>query len=157
MKYIPFAALSAAALLCTNLTLTHTTLAAEDAVSPSSSMKLSQSDCTNLWLQANPGNASGLSEAQSRPYVSDFKAANADGDATIDQNEWMAACQKGLVKSSSSSGASTGASGTSTDKTSDRTPGNPAPDRTPGATGTGAAGTDAGQTSGGTSDRTPKK
>jgi hypothetical protein len=45
----------------------------------------------------------------------------------------------------------------STDKTSDRTPGNPAPDRTPGATGTGAAGTDAGQTPAGTSDRTPNK
>ena len=110
-----------------------------------------------LWQQANPGNASGLSEAQSKAYVADFKAANPDGDMTIDQNEWMAACNKGLVKSSSSSGASTGASGSSTDKTSDRTPGNPAPDRTPGATGIGAAGTDAGQTPAGTSDRTPNK
>ena len=156
MKYITFAAVSAA-VLCTNLALTHASLAADNAVSPSSSMKMSESDCTNLWQQANPGNASGLSEAQSKAYVADFKAANPDGDMTIDQNEWMAACNKGLVKSSSSSGASTGASGSSTDKTSDRTPGNPAPDRTPGATGTGAAGTDAGQTPAGTSDRTPNK
>jgi hypothetical protein len=154
MKYIGFAAFGAAA-LCTNLALAQTSPAANESASPSTSMKLSQSECTNLWQQANPGNASGLTEAQSKSYVSDFKAANLDGDATIDQNEWMAACSKGLVKSSSSSGASTGVSGSSA-KSSDRTPGNPAPDRTPGATGTGAAGTDAGQTPSGTSDRTPK-
>jgi hypothetical protein len=40
-------------------------------------------------------------------------------------------------------------------KTSDRTPGNPAPDRTPGASLSGAAGTEIGQTPNGTSDRTP--
>jgi hypothetical protein len=40
-------------------------------------------------------------------------------------------------------------------KTSDRTPGDPSPDRTPGASLTGAAGTEAGQTPDGTSDRTP--
>lgn len=122
-----------------------------------SDMQLSRSECTDLWQQANPSNSPGLNKAQSKAHVTDFKAANPDGDATIDQNEWMAACNKGLVKSSSSSGASTGASGSSDGKTSDRTPGNPAPDRTPGATNSGAAGTDAGQTPGGTSDRTPSK
>ena len=40
-------------------------------------------------------------------------------------------------------------------KTSDRTPGNPAPDRTPGASITGAAGTEVARTAFGTSDRTP--
>ena len=57
------------------------------------------------------------------------------------------------VQNSASNGASEGTSG----KTSDRTPGNPSPDRTPGATDTGAAGTDAVQTPSGTSDRTPTK
>ena len=125
---------------------------AQSPPAPSSNMKLSDSECTSLWQKANADKASGLTEAQSQPYVTDFKAANPDGDMTIDQNEWMAACNKGLVKSASN-GASTGAGG----KTSDRTPGDAAPARTPGATDTGAAGTDAAKTSGGTSDRTPNK
>jgi hypothetical protein len=75
--------------------------------------KLSQSECTNLWQKANKGGAAGLTQAQAAPYVTDFKAANPDGDTTIDQNEWMSACNKGLVKSSSSSGAASGTSGSS--------------------------------------------
>jgi hypothetical protein len=75
--------------------------------------KLSQSECTSLWQQANSAGGAGLTQAQAAPYVSDFKAANPDGDTTINQNEWMAACNKGLVRSSSSSGASSGTSGSS--------------------------------------------
>lgn len=74
-------------------------------------VKLSQSECTNLWQQANPSSAAGVTQSQAAPYVSNFKAANPDGDATIDQNEWLAACNKGLVKSASSSGSSSGSSG----------------------------------------------
>ena len=44
-------------------------------------------------------NAKGLTKLQSAPYVTDFKAANPDGDTTIDANEWMTACNNGLVKS----------------------------------------------------------
>lgn len=40
-------------------------------------------------------------------------------------------------------------------KTSDRTPGNPDPDRAPGASATGAVGTEIAKTPDGTSDRTP--
>ena len=79
--------------------------------SPSGATKLSQSECTSLWQQANKGGAAGLTQSQSAPYVSDFKAANPDGDTTIDQNEWLAACNKGLVKSSTSTGTSSGSSG----------------------------------------------
>ena len=57
---------------------------------------------------------------------------------------------KACVQSSASTGANDG-------KTSDRSPGDPAPDRTPGASSTGAAGTDAAKTPSGTSDRTPSK
>ena len=79
--------------------------------SPSGATKLSQSECTNLWQQANKSGAAGLTQFQAAAYVSDFKAANPDGDTTIDQNEWLAACNKGLVHSSSSTGTSSGASG----------------------------------------------
>jgi len=127
-------------------------MAAENAPS-SSGMKMSQSECTNLWQQANPSNAKGLTESQVQGYVSDFKKANPDGDGTIDQTEWMSACKMGLVTNTSASGASGGASG----KTSDRTPGEAAPERVPGSTSAGAPGTERGKTPEGTSDRTPQK
>jgi hypothetical protein len=140
-----------AAALCTSFGFASVSHAADN--SSGSSMKLSQSECTNLWQQANPGNSPGLTEDQSKGYVSNFKAANPDGDTTIDQNEWMSACNKGLITNTSSSGASSGTSG----KSSDRTPGNPSPARTPNSSATGAAGTDAARTPEGTSDRTPNK
>lgn len=151
MKIIGIAAFTAAA-LCTSVAFAQT-------APGKAGMQLSQSECTSLWQQANPSKAAGLTEAQAKPFVSDFKAANPDGDTTIDQNEWLAACNKGLVKSSSSSGASTGTSGSgsSDGKTSDRTPGDASPSREPGSTGAGAPGTDAGKTPSGTSDRTPAK
>ncbi len=73
--------------------------------------KLSQAECTNLWHKANPDNAAGVTESQAAPYVSNFKAANPDGDTTIDSKEWVAACNAGLVKSSASTGGSSGSSG----------------------------------------------
>lgn len=82
-------------------------VAAVDAAST----RLSQSECSQLWQQANPSGGNGLTASQSAPYVANFKAANPDGDMTIDANEWNAACKKGLVKSSSSSGSSSGDSG----------------------------------------------
>lgn len=106
MKIIGFAALSAGALFAT------AAMAAESKLQPSG-VKLSASECTSVWQQANPSGAAGLTAAQSAPYVANFKAANPDGDTTIDQNEWMAACNKGLVKASGSSGSSSGASGSS--------------------------------------------
>lgn len=138
--------------LCSTLGFAGLCFAAENAPS-GSPMKMSQSECTNLWQQANPSNARGLTESQAKGYVSDFKKANPDGDATIDQTEWMSACNKGLITATSSSGASGGASG----KTSDRTPGEAAPARTPGSTSAGAPGTDAAKTPEGTSDRTPNR
>jgi hypothetical protein len=85
--------------------------------SSSSGTKLSQSECSGLWQQANPSNASKLTEAQVAPYITNFKAANPDGDTTIEHDEWVAACNKGLVKSSSSSGASSGESGSAKNPT----------------------------------------
>lgn len=79
----------------------------------SSNTKLSMSECTNLWQQAGGSSTKGLTEAQANPYVTDFKTANPDGDTTIDQSEFMTACNKGLVKSSSASGASSGTEGSS--------------------------------------------
>lgn len=75
------------------------------------SMKLSQAECTSLWNQANPSGGATITEAQAQPYVTNFKAANPDGDGTLDKNEFDKACQDGLVQSAASSGAASGEAG----------------------------------------------
>ena len=70
--------------------------------------KLTQVECDTLWNQANPSGAATITQAQAQPYVTDFKAANLDGDSTLDQKEFAAACKNGLVKGTGSSGAATG-------------------------------------------------
>ena len=45
--------------------------------------------------------------------MTNFKAANPDGDTTIEKAEFSKACASGLVKSGGSSGASSGEAGTS--------------------------------------------
>ncbi len=69
--------------------------------------KLSQAECGSLWSQASPsGNP--ITESEAAAYLTDFKAANPDGDTTIEKDEFSKACDNGLVKSTASSGASTG-------------------------------------------------
>jgi len=87
--------------------------AQSDAGTPNNDagMTLSQAECTSLWNEANPSGAATITEAQSQPYVTNFKAANPDGDGTLDKNEFQKACQDGLVQSSASSGAASGEAG----------------------------------------------
>ena len=121
MKYtLAIAAL--AACIGSSAALAQSNNAANPATSPNPPVKLSQSECSNLWSQVNSSNAKGLTQGQVGNYVSDFKAANPDGDTTIDQNEWMAACNKGLIRNSSSSGASSGTSGSSGAQPSEHPP-----------------------------------
>lgn len=72
--------------------------------------KLSQAECVKLWSQASP-NGSPIGESQAAAYLTDFKAANPDGDTTIEKDEFSKACDDGLVKSAASTRASTGESG----------------------------------------------
>jgi hypothetical protein len=105
MKGITLAVVGAAAVFSS------VALADTATKSTNSPVRLSDSECTKLWQEANPGGANGLTEAQSARYISNFNAANPDGDTTIDATEWNTACQNGLVRSTSSSGASSGESG----------------------------------------------
>jgi hypothetical protein len=70
--------------------------------------QLSQAECDTLWIQANPSGAATITKSQAQPYVTDFKAADPNGDGSLDQKEFSAACQSGLVKGAGSSGAATG-------------------------------------------------
>jgi hypothetical protein len=74
-------------------------------------MKLSAAECASLWNQASPDGGP-ITEQQASAYVTDFKAANPDGDTTLEKAEFTKACDSGLVKSGASSGAGTGEGGT---------------------------------------------
>lgn len=83
----------------------------EVVVGTEQGVKVAQDQCKTLWGRANPANKPKISAGQAQPFISDVKAANPDGDGTIEQNEFMAACDKGLIKSSAvSGGSSTGSS-----------------------------------------------
>lgn len=73
-------------------------------------MKLSAAECASLWNQASPDGGP-ITESQAAAYVTDFKAANPDGDTTLEKAEFSKACDSGLVKSGASSGASSGEGG----------------------------------------------
>jgi len=73
-------------------------------------MKISQAECESLWSQLSPDGAP-ITEAQAASYVTNFKAANPDGDNTLEQDEFSKACDDGLVRSSAASGAGAGDSG----------------------------------------------
>jgi hypothetical protein len=77
-----------------------------------SAVKLSAAECASLWNQASPDGGP-ITQAQAGAYVTDFKAANPDGDKTIEKAEFSKACANGLVKSGASSGAGSGEMGTS--------------------------------------------
>jgi hypothetical protein len=73
--------------------------------------QLSQDQCEAVWNKADSAKAGSLTQDQAAPYIADFKSANASGSGMLTQDEFMAACGKGLVHDSASSGASTGSSG----------------------------------------------
>lgn len=90
-------------------------------------VKLAKAECEAAWKKANPSNKPTIGAGQAIPFVVDVKAANSNGDAGIDQKEFLAACDKGLMKdanAASTGSASTGA-GAGTEGTGSAAP--PAP------------------------------
>ncbi|HET6321043.1 MAG TPA: hypothetical protein VFF87_03225 [Hyphomicrobium sp.] len=73
-------------------------------------VKMSAAECSSLWNSASP-DGKPITQSQAAAYVTDFAAANPDGDKTLEKGEFMKACNKGLVKSSAASGASSGEAG----------------------------------------------
>ncbi len=76
-------------------------------------MKLAQAECQAAWAKLNPSKKEKISLGQAGPFLADAKAANSNSDGYIDQAEFTAACDKGLMKdmSGASTGSSTGAGG----------------------------------------------
>lgn len=79
---------------------------------PPAGVKLAKAECEAAWTKANPAKKPKISAGQAQPFISDMKAANTNGDAAIDQSEFLAACDKGLMKDqSASTGAGAGTEG----------------------------------------------
>lgn len=76
-------------------------------------VKLAQAECQAAWEKANPGKKEKISAGQAQPFIADVVAANSNKDGTIDQSEFMAACDKGLMKApgSATTGSSSGTEG----------------------------------------------
>jgi len=64
---------------------------------PSGTAGMNKADCEAVWKQANPSNTPTITMTQAQPYVADFKSADPDNDGTLDQNEFLQACDKGSV------------------------------------------------------------
>lgn len=88
------------------------------AAAGSAQAAMTPQECDALWKQANPENVEKLPEASAAAYITDMKAANPDGDGTIEAKEFSDACAKGNVKSAAAGGGKQPAAG----ETSDRTP-----------------------------------
>jgi hypothetical protein len=97
--------------LLSSAAFAQTTSPSSPSKSPSSStgaMKMTQAECAALWNRVDANKAGSLTEAQAKPYVTDFKALDTNGDNKLSQSEFQAGCDKGLVHSTASTGAGTG-------------------------------------------------
>jgi len=76
-------------------------------------MKLAQAECAAAWAKANPGGKEKISAGRAQPFISDVMAANTNKDGSIDQAEFKAACDAGLMKTpgSATTGSSAGTEG----------------------------------------------
>jgi hypothetical protein len=73
--------------------------------------QVSQAECQQIWSKLDSSKSGMASQAQATPYVTDFKAADANSDGRLSQAEFQNACQTGLVHDSATTGAGSGSSG----------------------------------------------
>jgi hypothetical protein len=58
---------------------------------------LTPDQCNAVWSKAVPSGDK-LAQANAAPYIVNFAQVDTNNDGTIDKNEFVAACGKGLVK-----------------------------------------------------------
>ena len=88
--------------------------AQSDTSQSETNIQLSQAECQDLWSRADASGAEKLSPSQADAYISNFSAADFDGDGMLTNAEFMAACEQGLVHDGSATGAGEGTQGEDT-------------------------------------------
>jgi hypothetical protein len=81
--------------------------------STGAAQQMTQAECQSLWSRADAGSAGSLTEAQAQPYVTNFSSADTNSDGRLSSDEFLAACQQGMVRDTATTGAGTG-TGTTT-------------------------------------------
>ena len=75
-------------------------------LAPAQAAKLNTADCEALWNNTRP-KGSDLNAELAKPFVTDFKAVDTDGNNHISSGEFYAGCEKDLVHAPSGSSTST--------------------------------------------------
>jgi Spy/CpxP family protein refolding chaperone len=84
--------------------------------------KMSQAECTTAWNKVDTAKSGSITQSQAQGVVKDFKAADTNNDGKLNQTEFMAACDKGLVTASAATGSG-GRGMTGNEPSSSHTPG----------------------------------
>ncbi|MCC7253674.1 hypothetical protein [Hyphomicrobium sp.] len=90
----------------------------EAVIGKQEGVKMAEVECQAAWEKANPSKKDKISAGQAQPFIADIAAANTNSDGSIDQSEFMAACDKGLMKAADSMkapGSATTGSGAGTE------------------------------------------
>lgn len=74
--------------------------------------QMTQAQCQSLWNRINTTGGDSVTQTQVSNHVRDFKAVDANNDGKLSSTEFMAACQRGQVHDTASTGTSPGTTGT---------------------------------------------
>jgi len=77
---------------------------AQTTAPKSGAVKMSQAECTAAWTKLDVSKSGSVSQSQAQGVVTDFNAADTNGDGKLTQAEFKAACDKGLVTASAGTG-----------------------------------------------------
>lgn len=72
-------------------------------------MKMTEAQCESAWNTADSGGSGSLSQSAAQAHVTNFASVDSDKSGSISRAEFLAGCQKGLVRSSAGTGGATGA------------------------------------------------
>ena len=81
---------------------------AQTATPPAPKMEMTQAQCQAMWTKMDATKAGNLTEAQTSGSITDFKAADSNGDGKLSSAEFLAACQRGIVRDTATTGAGSG-------------------------------------------------